>query len=268
MRVLTCVALLGMIAPTPAGAQPAPAPACSDGAVCTRLAVEALQRNDAALSTTYLQRACELGSADGCAGLGKAYQTGRGTAVDPVRAAEAYRAACKGGAMNACHNLALAIGRKEMTGTDAEVVELLTRACDHGVQPSCAELARVKAAPPAPTCGPATPAVCFAACMKRAERGPCDDARRWGRFSEADWAKLDQRRCALEDWSACVEVGWRHERARAVAKAFKHYQLACDRGHVGCAAAARLKACKSRPRTCPKPVLPAELADDDELGGP
>ncbi|MBL8622794.1 MAG: sel1 repeat family protein [Myxococcales bacterium] len=266
MRVLGPVSLV-LLSTLLAQAQPAAAPPpCKDAAACVNLAVEALKRNDVVLSTAYVKRACEFGSADGCAGLGKAYQTGRGTAVDLVRAEAAYRTACQGGVMNACHNLALAIQNRQMHGTLDEAIELMTRSCDRGVQASCAELPRMKAPPPPPLpiCSEAAPEACFAACMHQPDLARCNDARRWGSFAEADWAKLDQRRCALKDWYACVEVGWRYERDHAAALAFKHYTMACTGGRVGCAAAARLKACKAKPRKCPKPALPAELADDGD----
>jgi hypothetical protein len=57
------------------------------------------------------KKACDLGYAPSCNGLGTLYASGRGTTKDSAKAAQLYRDACNAGASTACEHLADALRR-------------------------------------------------------------------------------------------------------------------------------------------------------------
>ena len=50
------------------------------------------------------KKACELGSGEGCAYLGMAYEDGISVKKDPSKAADYYQKACKLGSKQSCEN--------------------------------------------------------------------------------------------------------------------------------------------------------------------
>jgi TPR repeat protein len=87
----------------------------------------------------YHQKACDLGDAAGCGGLGYAYAK-KG---DAVRSAQLYEKGCLGGDMLACMNYGtlLSHGGPGVKRDPKRGAELLEKSCNAGVTPACFNLA-------------------------------------------------------------------------------------------------------------------------------
>ena len=64
------------------------------------------------------KKACDLGYAASCNGLGALYAEGRGAAKDPVKAAQLFRDSCVAGASTGCEHLSEALHRGVGVTTD------------------------------------------------------------------------------------------------------------------------------------------------------
>lgn len=73
------------------------------------------------------KKACDLGYAPSCNGMGALYASGRGVAKDPVKAAQLYRDACNAGASTACEHLAEAFRRGVGVTQDADAADQAKR---------------------------------------------------------------------------------------------------------------------------------------------
>jgi TPR repeat protein len=124
---LVSLALLLSAVPLPVSAgQAAGAPVCSFGSDAS--ACEAL---------------CGSGNAEACRAAGYAYENGRGTPRDAVKATQRYRRACELGdgpaCMTASNNVQFGIG----TARDLKAAEsLLLRSCDVGLAVGCGQVAQ------------------------------------------------------------------------------------------------------------------------------
>lgn len=151
-----------------------------DAASCYRLGELALafeQESAKAAAFPAYQRACDLGSLDGCAGLARAYRRGLGVAEDQALADGLARETCERGGAEACRDYAYAIEGSDPEGLRAgEVAELLYRACLGGEARGCSELAN-----------------------KVRWRGPVA-----GIPSEAELYRLA---CNLDDARSCLDLG-------------------------------------------------------------
>jgi TPR repeat protein len=105
-----------------------------------RLALE--DRSAQAAAFPAFDRACELGSLDGCGALARAYRSGIGVAQDAAIADRLARETCERGGAEACIDHAEAIRRSDPENLRAaEVAALLERACDGGAVYGCTQLA-------------------------------------------------------------------------------------------------------------------------------
>ncbi|MFO0648395.1 MAG: serine/threonine-protein kinase [Polyangiales bacterium] len=98
---------------------------------------------DPARAAQLFDRACTLGSAEGCGRLGDTLSRGRGR--DAAKAATAYQRACDGGRLEAC----VSMGRMLVDGRGVQrdrlrAVQLFQRACDGRQQEGCVRLAAAK----------------------------------------------------------------------------------------------------------------------------
>lgn len=96
-------------------------------------------RQSDAKAGEYHARACEKGSASGCALLGRMYEEGRGRALpDYVMAAKMYTRACDADMAGSCFLLAR-LYRKGLgvPRSRARASALLTKACSLGLAPGC-----------------------------------------------------------------------------------------------------------------------------------
>ena len=85
-----------------------------------------------------LGKACDAKDNDSCYLLGFMFGNGRGTARDPARAAALCAQSCDAGARNACYVLASFYARGlGVPGDKQKEIELLKRSCGDGYQPAC-----------------------------------------------------------------------------------------------------------------------------------
>lgn len=229
--------LAALVIPTAIHAQPGPAPAtaaCSTADDCLQKAGGPIQKHDFAAAVPYLRRACDLGSAWGCAGLAQRYERGEGIGQDVATAVVHYVKACDLGANNACYNLAGIRWRGAAGAVDpAEAIRLMQRACDLGQPKGCeqvtayqAALAQQAAAAPDARCAKGDLDGCAAQASDLIDH---DNTRALAITTKA-CKKGHLRSCALQGiaMSYISARGWQ-------AKAFKLWRRACDGGDtVGC----------------------------------
>jgi len=86
-----------------------------------------------------VQRACDLGYADGCAKAGQLYVTGdAGVGPDYARAFKLYKRACDGGSVEGCAGEGVLLIEGAGTERDGKRgLALLRGACSQGDQQSC-----------------------------------------------------------------------------------------------------------------------------------
>ena len=83
--------------------------------------------------------------AEGCAGLARALEQGRGTAADPERAAKLYTEACGEDHAESCRSLALMyVQGRGVKADPAQGRSFLQRACDHGSDAACREARNIE----------------------------------------------------------------------------------------------------------------------------
>lgn len=73
-----------------------------DGPACVEMVVQHRELGDLPGAAVYAKRACDLGSAHGCAALARAWERGEGVEPDPAAATTLYVAACLGGHASSC----------------------------------------------------------------------------------------------------------------------------------------------------------------------
>jgi hypothetical protein len=102
-------------------------------------------------------RAClDAGDAAACRAAGQRYESGRGAAASPARAADFYERGCALADPDACRSAGhLLTFHEELSSDLARRVRVLTRACELGLEDGCAGLVEAKRAAGEP--GNATP---------------------------------------------------------------------------------------------------------------
>ena len=192
--------------------------ACAEGALRGSTRPEVLVE-----AATLLARDCENGKLDRCSVLGVMAETGRGTKVDPARAARLFEHACSGGNPRACVNLGVLYAQGAGVIPNPRAARsLYTLACNDGDAEGCFHLGRLYA---------------------RGENLAPDPA-----YAEA----LLGRSCTAGHAGACLELGAMYEQGVGQkpdpVRALRHYDRACRSGDiVACFLADRLR--PSRPRS-------------------
>lgn len=85
---------------------------------------------------------CELDDAPSCHDLGTRYESGEGAPLDRLRATSLYQRACELGSSDGCIGLARMMEVEEGEGILARRIELLEKACDAGSQIGCTTLGK------------------------------------------------------------------------------------------------------------------------------
>lgn len=189
------------------------------------------------------KQACDVGSADGCAYLGRFYAIGLGVVRDPSRAAQLYKQGCDSGSSNGCQDLASA------TTSPQEKVNLLERACSLGNGDACDGAATMytgyggikeqsaKALPlleKACYLGNGIPRACLLAGLYY----QTGDGVKKDRFKGA---ALLVRACNLGEDGGCIVLAADARDAGNRAEAIKYFELSCKLGAAtSCDAARRL----------------------------
>jgi TPR repeat protein len=89
-----------------------------------------------------LQTACAGDDAPSCNNLGYMFESGKGAAVDPARAARYYSKACQGGDLAGCGNLGILFAEgRGVPRDDTAALPLLERGCSDKASDSCRTLA-------------------------------------------------------------------------------------------------------------------------------
>jgi TPR repeat protein len=183
---------------------------------------------NAALAARYYQAACKLGHPAGCASYGQMQFLGEGVAQDQALGLQAMAQGCDQGSGLGCEYAALAVEKD--ASRSAEVVPLLQKACDSGLDSGCAELGQRQAqggdfAAAIVSYGRACEQNLGWACREMATlfsdgKGAAGDAAR----AEA----LFQKGCDLKDGQACHVLGWAQYRRADYAKSTEYFSKGCD----------------------------------------
>jgi TPR repeat protein len=101
--------------------------------------------SETARALPLLQRACGAAVAEGCAGLARALEQGRGIAADAERAAKLYAEACSEDHAESCRSLALMYVQGRGVKEDAaQGRTFLQRACELGSDAACREARNIE----------------------------------------------------------------------------------------------------------------------------
>jgi uncharacterized protein len=121
-------------------------PSCASGAECAQLGARYAQGadgvvKDAALAARLYQRSCDFGNAEGCNGLGLAFEAGAGVPQDYARAMDHFARACSGGFAEGCNNQgALYEHGRGVPVNLGDAQRLYTQACRRGSGVGCSNL--------------------------------------------------------------------------------------------------------------------------------
>jgi TPR repeat protein len=174
------------------------------------------KNGDFSQAASVSQKACDGGGADGCSGLGVAYENGQGVAKDENRAVQLYQKACDGGSARGCTNLGLMYSNGRGVAKDENrAVQLFQKTCDGGDARACTYLGS----------------------RYVLGRGVGKDVNRA--------VQLYQKGCEGGDANGCSILGVAYENGQGVGKdvnrAAHLYQKACDGGFAtGCTSLSRL----------------------------
>jgi TPR repeat protein len=103
---------------------------CSELAFMYMRGTEGVTRDEKS-AFAFLQRACDAGDPDGCAGVGTMYFLGKGTTKDERKALEFDQRACDAGSSAGCANLSTYYLRGVVVPRDEKrAVQLAQRSCD------------------------------------------------------------------------------------------------------------------------------------------
>jgi TPR repeat protein len=211
------------LAPAPAPCTRDDLPACeracneaSDAAACLVIAVlHEGGRNGRAIdysaSQAAFQRACDLGDADGCAGVGLGYAWGLAREDDPERGVSLLADACAKGSARGCFGLADAHNNGRGASYDpVRALALFEQACEAGELRACAD---------------------------------AGIHHQYGIRTEVDAAKataLYRRACTDDELNGCVNLAWARLEgelglAADPAQAFAEFERLCaDASPAGC----------------------------------
>lgn len=244
-----------------------------DGGFALGCASQATATKDPAASFALAVKACELEAALGCVLVGMKYREGRGAAKDAKKALEFARkgcdggesmgciqagmlmidagdakgavklldGACRSGARDACHNLAILLGAgKDVAKDEAKATALLERACELGIADDCELAARLvvgdkkddaKANARAEqltrkACELGSGPACFVASVKAPKE------------EKAKWA---EKACGADIGEGCFKVAIIAEDGGDLERAVEFHDRACRTGwKAGCESATKL----------------------------
>jgi hypothetical protein len=164
-----------------------------------------------------LQRICDGGNAEGCVGVGWAYDNGLGLpAADLTKAAELYRRGCDAGIVMGCYDLGkMYSDGRGVESSDARAAELFDGACQQSSGPACNVLGTFYA---------------------NGRLGDADPSRAAG---------LYQRACGLDNMNGCSNLAQLYRDGRGVpadpARARQLFDQACRGGiQIACDQLAQL----------------------------
>jgi TPR repeat protein len=116
------------------------ADACANWGTFFQRGKGGVERNDVR-AVALFQRACDAGSATGCANLGFMAAEGRGTPKDDARAVQLYKSSCEAGSPVGCSNLGSRYDRGVgVPRSVTKAIDLFRRACDRGSASGCSNL--------------------------------------------------------------------------------------------------------------------------------